>query len=187
MDFADLKKPPFEKINPNGRVPAIEDPNTNITLWESGAIFEYLIDTYDKANQLTYATFPEKYLLKQWLYFQTSGQGPYFGQAMWFTTYHPEKLPSAIARYKEQTLRVVDVLNRALEGRSYLVGDKCTYADLAFLTWDAMIPRIFQEEGDLQLDKKYPNYGRWIKLCMERKAVRKVFDQRKSVIMAEGK
>jgi len=111
MGYADLKKPPYEKINPNGRVPAIEDPNTNITLWESGAIIEYLIDTYDKANQLTYATFPEKYLLKQWLYFQTSGQGPYFGQAMWFANFHPEKLPSAIARYKEQTLRVVDVLS----------------------------------------------------------------------------
>lgn len=66
-----------------------------------------------------------------------------------------------------------------------MVGDKCTYADLAFLTWNAMIPRIFQEEGDLQLDKKYPNYGRWLKLCMDRKAVKKVFEERKKLIMAE--
>lgn len=33
---AELKQPPFEAINPNGRVPAIEDPNTGIILWEVG-------------------------------------------------------------------------------------------------------------------------------------------------------
>jgi glutathione S-transferase len=34
MDMADLKKPPYEAKNPNGRVPAIYDPNTDLTLWE---------------------------------------------------------------------------------------------------------------------------------------------------------
>lgn len=33
-EFQDLKTPEFEKLNPNGRTPAIEDPNTGITLWE---------------------------------------------------------------------------------------------------------------------------------------------------------
>ena len=68
--MAELHKPPFEKINVNGRVPAIEDPNTGITLWESGAIIEYLQETYDKNNTLNYTTTPEKYLVKQWLHFQ---------------------------------------------------------------------------------------------------------------------
>jgi glutathione S-transferase len=75
MDMADLKKPPYEKLNPNGRVPTIVDPNTDITLWETGAIIEYLIDTYDKEHKLSLDTFPEKYHQKQWLYFQASGQG----------------------------------------------------------------------------------------------------------------
>ena len=77
MDMAVLHTPVYEKVNPNGRVPAIEDPNTGITLWESGAIIEYLIEKYDTSKSLTYDTEPEKYHLKQWLYFQTSGQGPY--------------------------------------------------------------------------------------------------------------
>jgi len=34
MDFADLKKEPYISLNPNGRVPAIEDPNTGIVLAE---------------------------------------------------------------------------------------------------------------------------------------------------------
>lgn len=62
---------------------AIIDPNTNITLWESGAIVAYLVETYDKDEKITYTSFPEKYLLQQWSYYQASGQGPYFGQAAW--------------------------------------------------------------------------------------------------------
>jgi glutathione S-transferase len=160
-EFTDLKKAPFEtKINPNGRVPAITDPNTDITLWESGAIIEYLVETYDKDSTLNYTTFPEKYLLKQWLHFQMSGQGPYFGQAAWFNVLIPEKIPYAMTRYKDHVIRVLDVLNRALEGKQYLVGDKCTYADLSFLTWDANLPWLFGEEyASLEVETKYPNVG----------------------------
>lgn len=35
-EFDQLKTPEFEKLNPNGRTPALEDPNTGITLWEVG-------------------------------------------------------------------------------------------------------------------------------------------------------
>jgi len=124
--MADLKKPPFEKLNPNGRVPAIEDPNTGITLWESGAIVEYLVETYDTKHSLTYASSPEKYFVKQWLHFQMSGQGPYFGQAAWFEKFHPEKIESAKERYKNEIKRVLKVLDKHLEssGKGYLVGDK---------------------------------------------------------------
>ena len=75
MDLADVKKEPYESKNPNGRVPAIEDPNTGITLFESGAIIEYLIDSYDKQHKLSYDKSPDKYLCLAWLHFQTSGQG----------------------------------------------------------------------------------------------------------------
>lgn len=84
MDFGDLKKDPFESVNPNGRVPAIEDPNTGLKLWESGAIIEYLLETYDTGNSLSYSSGSEKWEQKCWLHFQTSGQGPYFGQRAWF-------------------------------------------------------------------------------------------------------
>lgn len=74
--MADMKKPPFEKINVNGRVPAIEDPNTGITLWESGAILEYLVEMYDTKHTLAFASSPERYYVKQWLHFRKHSRYP---------------------------------------------------------------------------------------------------------------
>jgi glutathione S-transferase len=73
MELDELKKEPYLKINPNGRLPAIEDPNTGLTLWESGPIVEYLVEQYDKDFKISYATFEEKYQIKQWIGFQISG------------------------------------------------------------------------------------------------------------------
>ncbi|KAI4152903.1 MAG: hypothetical protein LQ340_002631 [Diploschistes diacapsis] len=96
-DYAKLKQPPFTDINPNGRLPGefsetfsynsypLTDPNTGITLWESNAIISYLVDEYDKDHKISYASSPERHLLQQYSYFQASGQGPYFGQAVWYT------------------------------------------------------------------------------------------------------
>ncbi|GKZ38570.1 glutathione S-transferase, nitrogen catabolite repression regulator [Aspergillus brasiliensis] len=115
--FDDVKKPPFIGINPNGRVPAIVDPNTNLTLWESGAIIQYLEEVYDTDKKITYNSLNERHLLNQYLHFQMSGQGPYFGQCGWFNVLHPEKLPSAIDRYVREVHRVLGVLNTILEGK----------------------------------------------------------------------
>jgi Glutathione S-transferase len=48
----------------------------------SAAINEYLVETYDPAGTLWYQDGPNKFLMKQWLYFQMSGQGPYYGQGV---------------------------------------------------------------------------------------------------------
>lgn len=62
-------------INPNGRLPAIKDPNQDdLILWESGAIVEYIVDTYDKEGKLTLTSHADKWHLKQYLHFQMSGQ-----------------------------------------------------------------------------------------------------------------
>lgn len=155
-------------------VPAIEDPNTGLVLWESGAIIEYLIDRYDTSAKLTFTSLPEIYHAKQWLHFQMSGQGPYFGQAAWFTHYHKEKIPSAVERYRGEVKRVTMVLDNALEGKEYLVGNKCSYADLSLIVWSKMIPYLFGDEKLPDFAGEYLNYHAWIERLLARPAVSKV-------------
>ncbi|KAF5004316.1 hypothetical protein F66182_16050 [Fusarium sp. NRRL 66182] len=160
--FDDVKKPPFTDINPNGRAPGVlficfALIIINLTLWESGAIIQYLEEVYDKDKKLTYDSLNERQLLNQWLHFQMSGQGPYFGQCGWFNVLHPEKIPSAIQRYRNEALRILGVLDTALEGKSWLVGDKCTFADLAFVPWNTRLDSVLATlPGEDPLDS-FPN------------------------------
>ena len=167
----DLKKPSYEKICINGRAPAVSDPNHDITLWESGAIIEYLVDHYDKDLRLGFAKGTvEYYHAKQWLYFQVSGQGPYFGQAMWFKNLHPDKIPSAISRYIKEIKRVSGVLDRALGGKEWLVGGKFSFADLAFVPWyDAVEAKVIGDEFTLQ--QEFPSLYAWLGRCRSQPGV----------------
>ena len=127
IPLGEVKSPEYEKINPNGRLPSLEDPNTDMIVWESGAILEYLVSEYDKEHKLCFPPgTPEFYHTKQWLIFQVSGQGPYFGQVFYFQHYHSEKLPSVIDRFLNEVRRVSGVLDKHLATNQYLVGDKCT-------------------------------------------------------------
>ena len=161
-----LKETPYTDINPNGRVPAIEDPNTGFVVWESGACKYYLTETYDKEHKLSYASGPEKYQVMSWLMFQMSGQGPYFGQFVWFGKYHSEKIPSAIERYGKEIERVTMVIDSHLaarpEGSQHcLVGDKVTYADLAFVPWALGVPRMLGDKAQEVL-ANFPKYQAWL-------------------------
>ena len=77
----------------------------------------------------------------QWLFFQASGQGPYFGQASWFHTYHPERVPSAQERYRNEVKRITSVLDSVLSKQEWLVGGKPTIADLSFIPYVIILTR----------------------------------------------
>lgn len=182
--LADVKKPAYTAINPNGRLPTIHDPNTGITLWESGAIIEYLIDKYDADKKLSFPVGTEEfYLAKQWLHFQMSGQGPYYGQASWFVKFHHENVPSAIERYVGEVNRVAGVLDTFLANKAgssaehdgpWLVGDKCSYCDLAFIPWKRIITHVLSDE-QFSVDK-FPHVQGWLKRMGARSAVKAVMD-----------
>ena len=76
---------------------------------------------------------------------------------------------------------MISVLNKALEGKSFLVGDKCTYADLSFLPWTWMQPFILQDDT-IDAEKEYPNYHAWIERLMARPAVKKVAEDKQKAI-----
>jgi len=183
LGHGDLKQKPYTNLNPNGRVPVIQDPNTGYTIWETGAIIEYLIEQYDTTKKLDYASGLEHYQVKQWLFFQVSGQGPYFGQAAWFNIFHPEKLPSAQKRYMDEIHRIVGVLDGVLANskNGWLVGDKITYADLSFVTWHNILPGIFSSFTDQWDITKYPHYQKWMEAMLARPSVTKVLEELKKL------
>ncbi|KAJ5843427.1 uncharacterized protein N7525_001168 [Penicillium rubens] len=124
--FAKVKEPEYEAINPNGRLPSIHDPNTNLTIWESGAIVEYLIERYDTKEPRKLSFTPgsaEAELARSFLHLQVSGQGPYYGQAYWFKMYHAEKITTAVKRYVDEAKRVTGVLDKWL-GKQKEANDK---------------------------------------------------------------
>jgi glutathione S-transferase len=158
--FGDVKKKPFTDIKPNGRNPAIEDPNTDLILWESGAIVQYLIEQYDTEKKLTYTDLKQRNHLNHYLMFQVSGQGPYYGQSGCFSVLHHEKIPSAIERYQNETRRVLGVLEGILEGKQWLVGDKCTYADLVFVPYNNSVEWFLGVAVENRFDG-FPNVKAW--------------------------
>ncbi|KAJ8119597.1 hypothetical protein ONZ43_g3487 [Nemania bipapillata] len=180
--FADVKGPAYLAVNPNGRLPAIYDPNTNLTLWESGAIVEYLIETYDKENKLSFPQGSnESFLTKQWLFYQTTGQGPYYGQAVWFTRYHPEKVPSAVDRYIKEINRVTGVVEGHLAAEKakgsegpWLVGGKITYADISWYMWQAVITVVLGD--DIINYAEYPNFKEWLDRLAARPAIKRAVE-----------
>lgn len=136
----------FEKLNPNGRIPTIIDPNFKgveggLVLSQTGAILQYLADTYDKEHKFSYpAGTAEYYKTLEYLIFQVSENGPIQGQANHFAVFAKEKVPYGINRYITDTKRIYgvyeDILSRNKANDSkYLVGDRYTVADFALFTW----------------------------------------------------
>jgi len=150
------------KYNPNGRIPTLIDHrNNDFALWESGAIILYLLEKYDPEHRLSVVSPDEKAVLIQWLFFQTSGQAPYYGQAAWFIFAHPEKVPSAIERYRNEVRRVLSVLEGVLSDRDYLVGEKLTAADIAFVPYHHVLKERVLAQEDFDFGKEYPRVFAW--------------------------
>ncbi|KAI0659280.1 glutathione S-transferase C-terminal-like protein [Cubamyces menziesii] len=168
------KGPEFTKLNPNGRIPALVDhTNGDFVIWESGAIILYLVERYDKDKKLSVTAIDDKFVMIQWLFFQTSGQGPYYGQAAWFTRYHPEKIPSAIERYQKEIVRVISVLDSVLSKQDWLVGGKVTVADLCFVPWNEGALNMFLNGLEVDVQGQYPSFYKWHKALTQRPVVAK--------------
>jgi glutathione S-transferase len=131
LTLSEQDTPEFRALNPNGRIPAIFDHETGMTVFESGAILLYLAE---KAGQLLPTNLSDRYCVIQWLMFQMGGIGPMQGQAVVFERYFGEDVPVARTRYKNETRRLYEVLNTRLAESEYLAGDY-SVADIANWAW----------------------------------------------------
>jgi len=154
----------FRAINPNGKLPAIVDTDTGSRVFDSTAILIYL---GEKTGKLMGSAADRGELLS-WLMFIGTGIGPYSGQAVHFQRAAPEQLPYAINRYRRETERHYEVLDKHLVGRSFIVGDSLTIADISAWGW---IDRATTVLGGTDPLAAYPNIKRWFDAINGRPAV----------------
>jgi len=169
----DQKTPEFLSLNPNGKIPAIIDPNgpggKTLPLFESGAILIYLAE---KTGKLMPQDPAGRYETIQWLMFQMSAVGPMFGQLGFFQRFagkdYEDKRPRD--RYVAESKRLLDVLNRRLADRAWIMGDAFTIADVATFPWIRNLIG-FYEAGDLVGITDFPQVTRALQAFAARPAV----------------
>jgi GST-like protein len=164
-------EPAFQAISPNGRMPAIVDPDgpggEPISIFESGAILQYL---GNKSGRFYPVEVRVRVEVDQWLFWQVGGLGPMAGQTHHFRQYAPamirdqRQIAYGVRRYTNETHRLYGVMDRRLRDREYLAGDY-SIADMA--AWPWILPAL---QG--QNLAEFPNLAAWMERVGARPAVR---------------
>jgi GSH-dependent disulfide-bond oxidoreductase len=173
FDANDQLSPEFLSLNPNNKIPVILDPNgpggKPLPLFESGAILVYLAD---KAQRFLPQEPGARYQTLQWLMFQMGGIGPMFGQVGFFHKFagkdFEDKRPRD--RYVGEAKRLLGVLERHLTGKSWMMGDTYTIADIAIFPWVNVL-NTFYGAGELVGIEDFGNVLRVLEAFLARPAV----------------
>jgi GST-like protein len=177
VDFGkkDQKSPEFMSLNPNGKIPAIIDPNgpggKPLALFESGAILHYLAE---KSGKLLPTDPPLRWETIQWLHFQMSAIGPMFGQVGWFYKFDGREIADKrpLQRYVDESKRLFGILDERLSGRPWIMGDDYTIADISIV---GMVRNFinFYEAGDLVGYDSFTHVKAWFDRTMARPAAQR--------------
>ncbi|KFG68357.1 glutathione S-transferase N-terminal domain-containing protein [Microvirga sp. BSC39] len=130
--------PEYLSLNPNGKIPAIIDPDgpdgKPFGLFESGAILLYLAE---KTGQLLPSDPARRYETIQWVFFQMASVGPMFGQLGFFHKFAGREIEDKrpLERYRNESKRLLGVLETRLEGHDWIMGGDYTIADISLLGW----------------------------------------------------
>lgn len=167
--------PEFLSLNPNGKIPAIIDPDgpggQALALFESGAILLYLAE---KTGKLLPADPALRYQTIQWVFFQVGGVGPMFGQLGFFHKFagkdYEDKRPRD--RYVAESKRLLGVLEQRLNGRDFMMGADFTIADIALL---GMVRNLvgYYDAGALVDYAGLKSVPAWLERCLARPAVQR--------------
>jgi GST-like protein len=169
------RTPEFLSLNPNGKIPAIIDPNgpdgVPVGLFESGAILVYLAE---KTGQLLPTDPGARYETLVWVFWQMGGPGPMFGQVGFFHKFAGREIEDKRPRdrYAAESRRLLDVLERRLEGRKWMMGDDYTIADIAMLGWVRNLIG-FYGAGDLVEYDRLKSVPAWLERGLARPAVQR--------------
>ena len=167
--------PEFLALNPNGKSPAIIDPDgpggKPLGLFESGAILMYLAD---KSGKFIPADAAARWETIQWVFFQMASIGPMFGQLGFFNKFggkeYEDKRP--LQRYVDESKRLLGVLDGRLEGRDWIMGDDYSIADIATLGWVNNLITFYEARELVEYDG-FGNVVAWLERGLARPAVQR--------------
>jgi len=170
--------PEFLALNPNGKIPAIVDPNgpdgKPLGLFESGAILLYLAE---KTGKLIPADAAGRWETIQWVFFQMAGIGPIFGQVGYFHKFAGREIEDKrpLERYRDESKRLLGVIETRLEGRQWIMGDEFTIADISMLGWVRNLIGFYGARDIVEFDalKRVPG---WLERGLARPAVQRGLD-----------
>ena len=169
-------KPEFLAIAPNNRIPAIvdqapEDGGVPLSLFESGAILQYLAEKFGAFLPTEPAARAE---CLSWLFWQM-GSAPYLGGGFGhFYAYAPTRMEYAIDRFAMETKRQLDVLDRQLAENEYVAGDEYTIADMAIWPWyGGLVKGRLYGAGEFLSVQDYKHVVRWADAIDARPAVQR--------------
>ena len=164
----------FLSLNPNGKIPAIIDPDgpggKPLALFESGAILLYLAD---KTGRFISADPAQRWETIQWVFFQMWAIGPMFGQLGYFNKFAGKEIADKRPRdrYVAESKRLLGVLDNRLEGRSWLM-DEYTIADIATLGWVRNLITFYEARELVEYDS-FTHVAAWLDRGLARPAVKR--------------
>ena len=167
--------PAFLALNPNGKIPAIYDPDgpggRPLALFESGAILMYLAD---KTGQFLSTRPTTRYETIQWLMWQMGGVGPMFGQVGFFNKFagreYEDKRP--LERYAKEAARLLGVLDERLARRDWVMDDGYSIADMSLLGWVRNLIGFYEARELVGFDR-YAHVRRWLEQGLARPGVQR--------------
>lgn len=167
--------PAFLSLNPNGKIPAIIDPDgpggKPLALFESGAILMYLAD---KSGRFISSDPRKRWETIQWVFFQVASIGPMFGQVGFFYKYagkdFDDKRP--LERYINESKRLLGVLDKRLDGRDWIMGADYTIADIATLGWVRNLVTFYEARELVEFDS-FANVAAWLERGLARPGVQR--------------
>ena len=171
----DQKTPEFLSLNPNGKIPAIIDPNgpgrQPLGLFESGAILQYLAE---KTGKLIPADPARRWQVIQWVHFQMAFVGPMFGQVGFFHKFagkdYEDKRPRD--RYVGESKRLLGVMDQHLDGRQWFMDDDYTIADISMLGWVRNLIGFYEARELVGFDR-FLHVQAWLNRGLARPAVQR--------------
>jgi glutathione S-transferase len=169
IEFTPPAGKPFAQQTPSGKVPTLQDGD--LEMFESGAILEYILERYGKGRLAPAPGTPQRGPFLQWVHFAEATAFPPFGNLAWHTIFRKDadSMPNAMADYRNWAVAALEVLERALAGKSYVLGAEFSGADV-MMGYTVQVAKWFGMLGD-----EYPNLNAYLTRLQARPAFQKAF------------